>query len=234
MLGVSGIGVLEVARAIEVEDDAGCWFQWECEKRLGSKVGLFAIENQLNDVPCVSLRDPFSSRAVRLPLDPDGLLASSKTTRCFLSTPRPTDPGCVVLVAHRTAPVLCYCRPSDTRWLRHEYRPELLNDGGRYSRGGIIPGTFYTQWFDMLVTLRFSPEPTFSTSQVMDEPSETSSYLLTRSYLLESCGELFTVRFCYTKLCAHRVLRVEVQKLDWSRSTWVKVTGLGDRAFFCH
>ncbi|KAL6846095.1 hypothetical protein ACP4OV_023543 [Aristida adscensionis] len=29
MLGVSAIGVLVVARAIEVEDDAGCWFHWE-------------------------------------------------------------------------------------------------------------------------------------------------------------------------------------------------------------
>ncbi|KAL6846096.1 hypothetical protein ACP4OV_023544 [Aristida adscensionis] len=191
-----------------------------------------------------SLRDPFTSRTVRLPPDPDGLLASSKTTRCFLSTPRPADPGCVVLVLHRTAPVLCYCRPgdTDTRWLRHEYRPELLDGDDSYARDGItkpvitkltaVRGAFYTQRSDKLVTVQFSPEPTLSASQVMDKPSETSSYLLTRSYLVESCGELFTVCFCYTKLCVHRVLRVEVQKLDWSRSTWVKVTGLGDRAFF--
>jgi hypothetical protein len=47
--------------------------------------------------------------------------------------------------------------------------------------------------------------------------------------VLESCGQLFTVRFCYTRLCDKRVSRVEVQKLDWSESAWVKVD---NRVFF--
>ncbi|KAK3129973.1 hypothetical protein QOZ80_6BG0487290 [Eleusine coracana subsp. coracana] len=77
----------------------------------------------------VSLRDPFTSRIVHLPPDPDGLLATSKDTRCVMSTTQPTDPACVVLVIHRQEPVLCHCSPGESQWSRHEYQPELLVDG---------------------------------------------------------------------------------------------------------
>ncbi|KAK3133247.1 hypothetical protein QOZ80_6AG0534230 [Eleusine coracana subsp. coracana] len=65
------------------------------------------------DTRDVALCDPFTSRIVHLPSDPDGLLAaSSDDTTCVLSTHRPTTDtaGCVVLVIHRTEPTFCYCR----------------------------------------------------------------------------------------------------------------------------
>ncbi|GJM98903.1 hypothetical protein PR202_ga15955 [Eleusine coracana subsp. coracana] len=40
----------------------------------------------------VSLHDPFTSRIVRLPPDPDFLVESSEDTRCIMSTSQPTDP----------------------------------------------------------------------------------------------------------------------------------------------
>ncbi|KAL6846098.1 hypothetical protein ACP4OV_023546 [Aristida adscensionis] len=190
-----------------------------------------------------SLRDPFSSRTVRLPPDQDGLLASSNDTRCFLSTHRPTDPGCVVLLVHFTEPVLCYCRPgdTDTRWFRHEYQPELLVVDDRYPRDSIISamsdltavgGVFYTEWDDKVATLQFLQEPTLSTSQVIDEAWRTSYHFVMHDCLVESCEELFKVRFGYALLCKYKISRVEVHKLDRSRGTWVKVRGLGPRAFF--
>ncbi|KAL6655947.1 hypothetical protein ACP70R_006773 [Stipagrostis hirtigluma subsp. patula] len=191
-----------------------------------------------------SLRDPFTSRRVRLPQDRDNLLASSKATRCVLSTPQlPMDDGsCVVLVIHRTDPVLCYCRPGGSRWIRHEYRPESLVVDDRFGREKIIKAmakltaagdAFYTFWDDKLATLQLSPEPRLSASHVEDEPQRTNCYLVTRSRLVESCGEMFRVQFSYTKLCDRRIQRVEVHKLDRSTSTWVKkVTDLGNRVFF--
>ncbi|KAL6655949.1 hypothetical protein ACP70R_006775 [Stipagrostis hirtigluma subsp. patula] len=188
-----------------------------------------------------SLHDPFTSRRVPLPPDRENLLSTSDETKCILSTHRPADPGCVVLVVHRNEPVLCYCRPGSRRWLRHEYRPELLAVDDRYGRREIINamtkltaagGAFYTNWDGKLATLRFSPDhPTLSTSHVTDEAAPTRCYFLTEACLVESCGELFTVRFCYTQLCDRRILHVEVEKLDGARSAWVKVAGLGDRVF---
>ncbi|TVU09430.1 hypothetical protein EJB05_42902, partial [Eragrostis curvula] len=81
------------------------------------------------------LRSAFTSRTVRLPRDEESILPGSKNdTVCFLSTRRPTDPGCVVLVVHRTEPTFCYCRPvgssgsgGSSRWYKHVYRPEEID-----------------------------------------------------------------------------------------------------------
>ncbi|OEL15194.1 hypothetical protein BAE44_0023787 [Dichanthelium oligosanthes] len=110
-----------------------------------------------------SLRDPFTSRTVSLPPDSDGLLAGSDETTCVMSTCRPTDPGCVVLVAHLTDPVLCYCRPGGSRWFRYEYQHDLLvTDGGFIkAKPTAALGRFYTYWVK-LATLEFSPDPTLS------------------------------------------------------------------------
>ncbi|CAL5088498.1 unnamed protein product [Urochloa decumbens] len=170
-----------------------------------------------------SLRDPFSSRTVRLPPDREGLLldAGATTARCVLSTPRPTDPGCVVLVAHRERPVLFYCRPGDGgggRWLQHEYETGLIDEEDQHDdvRVTAVGGRFYALLLadEKVVALDFS---------VGLEPAIT----------VESCGELFLVRFCLTALCRKRIVRVEVDKLDWAKSAWVRAADLGvNRAFF--
>ncbi|KAL6655943.1 hypothetical protein ACP70R_006769 [Stipagrostis hirtigluma subsp. patula] len=192
------------------------------------------------DTRDASLRDPFTSRRVPLPPDRENLLSSSEDTKCVLSTHRPADPGCVVLVVHLTDPVLCYCRPGDRRWLRHEYRPELLIF---QARGDIIKsmasltaagGRFYTDMFGdgKLVTLAFSPGPELSISDLALWPFPAGC-CFAQSCVVESCGDLFWVQFCYTGLSDRRVLCVEVHKLDWSKSALVKVAEIGDnRVFF--
>lgn len=160
-----------------------------------------------------------------------------------MSTRRPTDPGCVVLVIHVTDPVLCYCRPGGSRWFRHQYRPELLVTDDRFGRDHIIDkvarhttavsGRFYTYWDDKLATLEFSPDPTLSTTRVVGMPLPPACYN-SEHCLVESCGDLFMVLFCGTSVGGDlHTLDVEVQKLEWSRSAWVKVTALGSsRVFF--
>ncbi|CAN6174205.1 unnamed protein product [Urochloa humidicola] len=192
-----------------------------------------------------SLMDPFTSRKVSLPPDTENVVAGSGSTRSFLSTPTPADEGFVVLVVHLTDPVLCYCRPGGSRWFRHEYRPEEVDAEDRKGAIGdmahMLPGAgagrfhaYLSTPTDKLVTLEFSPslEPTLTTTRVVNRPCPTGCCYV-RYLKLESCGELFMVRFCYSRLSDKRVSRVEVQRLDWSTSAWVKVTGLGvNRVFF--
>ncbi|KAF8688314.1 hypothetical protein HU200_042272 [Digitaria exilis] len=180
--------------------------------------------------------DPFTSRTVGLPPDRERLLAAgSHDTRCVMSTRRPTDPGCVVVVIHATDPVLCYCHPRGSRWFRHVYRPELLVTDDRFGRDDIIDtvawhtaaasGRIYTWWDDKLATLEFTPDPTLSTTRVVGMPE---------GCLVESCGDLFMVLFCGTSVSGDlHTLAVEVQKLEWSRSAWVKVTALGSGRMTC-
>ncbi|CAN6217534.1 unnamed protein product [Urochloa humidicola] len=191
-----------------------------------------------------SLVDPFTSRKVSLPLDTENVVAGSSSTRCFLSNPTAVDEGCVVLVVHLTDPVLCYCHPGGSRWFRHEYQPEEVDAddrGGAIGAMALLTGagagrfhTYLSTPTNKLVTLEFSPEPepALTITRVVNRPCPTGCCYM-RCWELESCGELFMVRFCYSRLSDKRVSRVEVQKLDWSSSAWVKVTGLGvNRVFF--
>ncbi|CAL5074478.1 unnamed protein product [Urochloa decumbens] len=191
-----------------------------------------------------SLRDPFSCRTVRLPPDREGLLLDAGdrrgTTRCVLSTPRPTDPGCVVLVAHRERPLLFYCRPGggDGRWFQHEYETGLIDEEDQHDdvRVTAVGGRFYALLLadEKVVALDLSVglEPAITVLHVANSPWPAGCCEI-RPWKVESCGELFLVRFCLTALCRKRVVRVEVDRLDWSKSAWVRAAGLGaNRAFF--
>jgi hypothetical protein len=196
----------------------------------------------------VSLRDPFSSRTVRLPPDRECLL-DSQATRCLLSTHRPTDPACVVLVVHRKLPVLYYCRPGggEDRWFQHGYQSEIIHEDRDISVGvmarltAVGPGSRFLGHElvdDKVVTLDFSPPapgPTLTVADAADSPWPVGCSQV-RSWKVESCGEVFAVRLCYTALCDKRVSRVQVDRLDWSTNAWVReaaAAGLGaNRAFF--
>ncbi|CAN6174202.1 unnamed protein product [Urochloa humidicola] len=191
-----------------------------------------------------SLRDPFSSRTVRLPPDREGLLldaGGSTTTRCVLSTPRPTDPGCVVLVAHVERPVLFYCHlGGGGRWFQHDYQTDMIYEHRditvkAMTRVTAVGGRFYGHLLidEKVVALDFSPgpEPALTVAHVANSQWPTGCCEI-RTWKVESCSELFLVRFCLTALCRKRIVRVEVDRLDWDRSAWVRTAGLGaNRAF---
>ncbi|KAG0537369.1 hypothetical protein BDA96_03G143300 [Sorghum bicolor] len=207
------------------------------------------------------LRDPFSSRTVRLPSDhPESLLPSSNEhTRCLMSKHRPTaaaaaaaaddDPaGCIVLLVHLEEPVLWYCSPGGSRWLRHEYSPKLIASDDHshimwaMSRLTAARGKFYTLVYgdgrdNKIMALEFSPAgPIFSTTHLARTPF-LSRFLQVQ--LVESCGDLFFFqRVSLEPFCAQSITEINVYKLVLSSNdnAWVKVkvATLGDnRVFFC-
>nr|BAD25853.1 hypothetical protein [Oryza sativa Japonica Group]BAD25956.1 hypothetical protein [Oryza sativa Japonica Group] len=82
-----------------------------------------------------------------------------------------------------------------------------------------------------IVALEFLPKPTFRTTPVEDAPNP-SYWSIYTSYFLESCGDLFMLSYKHPVLCAQKVSQIEVHKLDLSRRIWVKVSTIGNMAFF--
>ena len=172
------------------------------------------------------LRDPFTSRTVRLPSDhQESLLPSSNEhTRCLLSKHRPTaaaadDPGCIVLLVHLEEPVLWYFSPGGSRWLRHEYSPELISSDDHshimwaMSSLTAARGKFYALVFgdNKIMALEFSPGPIFSTTHLVRTPF-LSRFLQVR--LVESCGDLFFFqRVSLEPFCAQSITEINVYKL---------------------
>lgn len=194
-----------------------------------------------------SLRDPFTSRSVRLPHDHESLLPVSdkEDTRCLLSTahqPTTDDAAagcCVVLVIHLKDPVLWHCSPGGDRWFRHE-----LISGDRSIMRAVAMltaarGKFYTAAFShgdghKLVALEFSPSsspgPVISTTHVVFTPWLPGCFFVG---LVESCSDLFAVRFNLDPLRGKALIDIYVYKLVPSDNAWVKVAQLGDgRVFF--
>lgn len=96
-----------------------------------------------------------------------------------------------------------------------------------------INGRFYTYLCNdkAIVILEFLPKPTFRTTPVEDAPNP-SYWSIYTSYFLESCGDLFMLSYKHPVLCAQKVSQIEVHKLDLSRRIWVKVSTIGNMAFF--
>ncbi|KAF8688312.1 hypothetical protein HU200_042270 [Digitaria exilis] len=191
-----------------------------------------------------SLRDPFSSGAVRLPQDRDSLLpAAPDDTRCLLST-TPHQPTCVVLVIHLKDPLLWHCSPGGDRWFRHEYTPELISGDRTIAIWAVgmltaAKGKFYTSVFNhgdghKLVALELSssssPGPVISATRVVVKPWLAGCFLVG---IVESCSDLFAVRFNLEPLRGKALIDIYVYKLVPDENTWVKVAQLGDdRVFF--
>ncbi|EAZ44618.1 hypothetical protein OsJ_29240 [Oryza sativa Japonica Group] len=92
-----------------------------------------------------------------------------------------------------------------------------------------VGGKFCTAFFSTVVTLDFSPNPTFDIVAVT--LVQNSVYNFREIYLLESRGELFCLYFYPPGACSNKTVEISVYKLDIPTTAWVKVDTLGDRAF---
>ncbi|XBI81081.1 hypothetical protein VPH35_090077 [Triticum aestivum] len=179
------------------------------------------------------LWNPSTRQRIGLPSGQGGFLEEN-TTRCLLSH-APTDPNCVVLVINFRDTVLWYCSPAaGAQWFEHRYESRMLdqrrNKVVRRMRRLITTfgGMFYADLFWAVVTLRFSPHPTFTVTPV--DVRSRRLHSCTEFQLLESRGELFRVSFGQ-QFFVDEVLHVGVQRLDVAEMAWVKVHTLGDRVF---
>ncbi|CAM0951242.1 unnamed protein product [Alopecurus aequalis] len=178
------------------------------------------------------LWNPFTGQRINLPSDQEQFLTKS-TTRCLLSH-KPTDPNCIVLVVNCRDTVFWYCHPEGNRWFKHTYQSSMLAERRRDVIGGMeiltaVGGEFYTYFTDNVVILKFLPDPTFTKIPVGDKSNH--AYPSEDSFLLESCGELFSLDFdrpCFID----KVVHVGVHRLDMAERAWLKVETLGDRVFF--
>uniref|UniRef100_A0A0E0ERT2 KIB1-4 beta-propeller domain-containing protein n=1 Tax=Oryza meridionalis TaxID=40149 RepID=A0A0E0ERT2_9ORYZ len=186
----------------------------------------------------VFLWSPFIDQRINLPFDEDGFFTNN-TVRCLLSH-RPTDSNCVVLVVNCRKTIFWYCHPQGHIWFKHEYQSSIIST--RESHKDVIKtmkllttikGRFYTYLCKdkAIVTLEFLPKPTFRTTPVEDAPNP-SYWSIYTSYFLESCGDLFMLSYKHPVLCSQKVSQIEVHKLDLSRRIWVKVSTIGNMAFF--
>ncbi|XP_073355194.1 uncharacterized protein [Aegilops tauschii subsp. strangulata] len=179
------------------------------------------------------LWNPSTRQRIGLPSGHQRGFLEENTTRCLLSH-APTDPNCVVLVINCRDTVLWYCSPAaGAQWFEHRYDSRMLDQSRnkvvrRMRRLTAFGGMFYADLFRAVVTLRFSPHPTFTVTPV--DVRSRRLHSCTEFQLLESCGELFRVSFGQ-QFFVDEVLHVGVQRLDVAEMAWVKVHSLGDRVF---
>uniref|UniRef100_A0A0E0J0U9 KIB1-4 beta-propeller domain-containing protein n=1 Tax=Oryza nivara TaxID=4536 RepID=A0A0E0J0U9_ORYNI len=181
----------------------------------------------------IFLRNPFTSQRINLPFDQDRFLRKNYI-RCLLSH-KPTDSNCVVLILSLHDTVIWYCRPGGMQWFKHEYQARRFfrHRGTVIENMSLITavgGKFCTVFPSTVVTLDFSPNPTFDIVAVTSV--QNSVYKFMEIYLLESRGELFCLYFYPPVSCPNKTVEISVYKLDILTTAWVKVDTLGDRAFF--
>ncbi|KAE8797365.1 F-box protein [Hordeum vulgare] len=191
-----------------------------------------------HDSHATYLWNPFTRQRISLPPDQEEFLTKS-TTRCLLSH-KPTDPSCTVLVVNCKDTVLWYCRPEGDRWNKHTYESRTLGGSRDDVIGGMedltaVGGEFHTYFttYDTysVVILKFLPGPTFTQIPISDKRGHEYPWPWMRSFLLESCGQLFSLDFA--QAChMGKVVHVDVRRLDMAQRAWLKVETLDDRVFF--
>ncbi|KQK08460.1 hypothetical protein BRADI_2g41995v3, partial [Brachypodium distachyon] len=182
------------------------------------------------------LWDLYTQQRISLPSDQDNFLAKSMT-RCLLShkpgtTTDSTSRSCVVvLVVDLNATVLWH-KYQSTMLAEDHHDNVIINMrfltavGDKFCSCLIgIPG-----FVDYVVTLEFSPYPTVRRTLAVERKS-SYFYDYVGHRLLESCGELFIVRF-YHPCRQDKVVHIDVHRLDMAERAWVKVETLGGRVFF--
>jgi hypothetical protein len=245
----SSLGTEKSHRNDEIEQESGTFFFYSMTKRLLICKRLDCLKDHIYrttpqgwmlmvhpDSHDTFLWNPFTGHRINLPLDEDDFLVNNHV-RCLLSH-RPADPNCVVLVVDCRDTILWYCHPGGNQWFMHMYDEltrGLIPSATVESMTGLtaVGGKFYARLCDRVITLEFLPNPTFTTSTIAFEEASTTGYNYSCSNyaLLESCGELFCLFFKHPTICDHKVVQIQVHKLDLSARTWLKVHMLGDRVF---
>uniref|UniRef100_A0A2N9F8U2 KIB1-4 beta-propeller domain-containing protein n=1 Tax=Fagus sylvatica TaxID=28930 RepID=A0A2N9F8U2_FAGSY len=170
----------------------------------------------------------------------------------------PSEPGCLVVLFTNCTCIL-YCEIGDEIWTSYPYYDELkrsLQEGGQWALaemeeeyplliqpvwcGGnlyAIVLSDYDHWESVpLVKIDIQWRDSFKIESLnVCLPSTTPVIgAAKRIYLMESCGDLFTVEIQakHESGIALQVIAIEIHRLSFSKKEWLKVETAKDRAFF--
>ncbi|XP_037414008.1 uncharacterized protein LOC119276940 [Triticum dicoccoides] len=159
--------------------------------------------------------------------------------KCLLSDKPSSTSSCTVLVLDLDQPNLLVCRIGGSQWDSYNYELTmfLADDKPREIHMAKLKGiaavggkVYYTFTGHALGVVEFSPELSLTEFEVdMVELPDTMSF--TSTYLVESCGDLFMVVVVFLGHNVHKIDKVDVYKMDFSRPEWCKVDRIGDRVF---
>jgi hypothetical protein len=173
------------------------------------------------------LLNPLTLEKISLHTDQDDLLHGIGDSRCLLSH-RPTDPDCVVLLLDLKNRVFYYCRPGGSPWLKHEHDSLmywLTTVRGKFCSYNTPINK------SQIITLEFSPNPTFTTRDLLRPHRLPTGYALCELLVIECRGELFSLQFCHPVQSDRKITQIVVCKLDSSSGAWLKVDTLDDAVF---
>ncbi|KAI4971101.1 hypothetical protein ZWY2020_002015 [Hordeum vulgare] len=184
------------------------------------------------------LWNPWSLERIGLHTNQDNLLdgLGLGDSRCLLSW-RPSshasyDADCVVLLLDREKNVFYYCRPGPggSRWLKQAHEHDYLTNSSCLAVA-TAGETFCSYEISQIVTLEFSPNPTFTTHDLLEDRVMPTVYSMCTNVVLEHRAELFSLVFCHPVRSCRRVMQIVVRKLDLSTGAWLTVDTLGDAVF---
>ncbi|ONK55198.1 uncharacterized protein A4U43_UnF6510 [Asparagus officinalis] len=143
---------------------------------------------------------------------------------CVLSS-SPTEENCTVLCADMDKKLLFFCQDGDTKWTFYKYN---LGDHN-LSNVAACDGKFYGLTMQVnFATIDCSPNPRINILEPLNFhwPVGTSA---TISYLVESCGEMYSVERYKRAYKSNKTTHISVKKRDSSRQAWDTVYSIGGR-----
>ncbi|GMY30856.1 f-box/kelch-repeat protein [Fagus crenata] len=216
---------------------------------LGSCFGWCVCSNSSSeDWHSLFLWNPITLEKITLP----PLKKRQSIEYCVLSSPPNESTGCMVMLFTKEFTMIIHCWLGDDEWTELDYFEELKrslmeagnwyvrynNTQSRQRRRLICPvwcnGCLYAMTFydENLVQIHDFQQPNslkikFLNVFLPKAPPYSSYY---KFYLVESCGELFTIEIQHLSL--KHFVAIEVHRLDFSKMVWLKVNSAKDRKFF--
>ncbi|KAK9025917.1 hypothetical protein V6N11_038771 [Hibiscus sabdariffa] len=177
------------------------------------------------------LWNPVTRESIRLPSL--GLKPKQNIYSCILSSP-PGDPNSTILIFFLSDPSVMFCRVRDRQWTEQS----LTGGGIRSLCSPVCCNTklyaiaFIDHRVELVgIDLNYGEgHLAFHLHGTLPSPKDCSSCI--RSFLVESCGEIFVIYLVHGGKEYLEVTGIEVFKFDFLLMEWREVESIRDRVFF--
>jgi hypothetical protein len=159
-----------------------------------------------------------------------------------LSSP-PTESAtscCRVILFTKELPLIIYCGVGDEEWTKLDYFKQLKRSlwGRRFQSKYRLQNPFwcngylYATLFRNIVKIHDFQPNSLKIEFLTEVPeNKLESFVNFNRYVIESCGELFTIQIVLHVSFKH-VVAIELHRFDFSEKVWLTVKSAKDRAFF--